>query len=202
MAMFTILLIPLAYLIGSISSAIIISRLRGLDDPRKVGSGNPGATNVLRSGDKTAAALTLLGDILKGLVPVLIAKWMQVDTLVLAFVGLAAFLGHLYPVYYDFKGGKGVATACGVILALNGWVALILVGIWLTLAFITRYSSLSALISAVSAPILFAMLGSPVPIIMLACVIAIMLLWRHRENIKRLREGTETRIKLPSKDKN
>lgn len=191
------LLLPIfAYLIGSISSAIIVSKLKGLEDPRKVGSGNPGATNVLRSGDKTAAAITLVGDILKGFIPVMIAKIVGGGPTLIALVGLAAFLGHLYPVYYQFKGGKGVATAVGVLLAINTLLVFFLVCIWLGLAFLTRYSSLAALVAAVAAPLILALVEPSLPYILLAATIAGFLIWRHRANIERLLNGTESKINL------
>ncbi|MCP4011253.1 MAG: glycerol-3-phosphate 1-O-acyltransferase PlsY [Proteobacteria bacterium] len=188
----------IAYLVGSFSSAIIISRLKGLEDPRNVGSGNPGATNVLRSGDKTAAILTLLGDILKGFVPVLIARLIGGGPALVALVGLAAFLGHLYPVYYQFKGGKGVATAGGVLLAISPLSVFFLICLWFIIAFITRYSSLAALIAAVAAPLLLMLVKPMLPYIALAGVIAGFLIWRHRENITRLLKGTESKIDLNS----
>ncbi len=188
----------IAYLVGSFSSAIIISRLKGLEDPRNVGSGNPGATNVLRSGDKTAAILTLLGDILKGFVPVLIARLIGGGPALVALVGLAAFLGHLYPVYYQFKGGKGVATAGGVFLAISPLSVFFLICLWFIIAFITRYSSLAALVAAVSAPLLLMLVKPMLPYIALAGVIAGFLVWRHRENITRLLKGTESKIDLNS----
>ncbi len=188
----------IAYLVGSFSSAIIISRLKGLEDPRNVGSGNPGATNVLRSGDKTAAILTLLGDILKGFVPVLIARLIGGGPALVALVGLAAFLGHLYPVYYQFKGGKGVATAGGVFLAISPLSVFFLICLWFIIAFITRYSSLAALVAAVAAPLLLMLVKPMLPYIALAGVIAGFLIWRHRENITRLLKGTESKIDLNS----
>lgn len=192
--MLNILLLITAYLTGSISSAIIISRLKGLEDPRKVGSGNPGATNVLRSGDKSAAALTLLGDILKGLVPVLVAKLLGVGPLWVAVIGLATFLGHLYPVYYKFKGGKGVATAGGVLLGLSPLSVLILIVIWVAVAWRTHYSSLAALIAAISSPLFIAQTTHINAYTALAAVIALFLVWRHRDNVQRLLNGTESKI--------
>src|SRR4030065_681856 len=150
--MTTYLLPVFAYLVGSVSSAIVIARLFGLRDPREVGSGNPGATNILRYGRKKAAILTLLGDMLKGAVPVLLAHALGVDSVILALTMLAAFIGHVFPVFHGFKGGKGVATAFGALVAMNGWVGLALVGSWLVMAFTTRYSSLSAITVAVLAP--------------------------------------------------
>jgi len=197
--MLNLLLIVVAYLVGSISSAIIISRLKGLEDPRKVGSGNPGATNVLRSGDKSAAAMTLLGDIFKGLFPVLLAKWLGLAPQWVALVGLAAFLGHLYPVYYQFKGGKGVATAAGVLLGVNPLSVLIMIVVWLAVAWRTRYSSLAALIAAVTSPLFIYQITGITAYTLMAVVIAGFLLWRHRANIQRLRDGTESKISFGKK---
>jgi len=194
--MLNIILPIAAYLIGSISSAIIISKLYSLEDPRNVGSGNPGATNVLRSGNKTAAALTLVGDILKGFLPLLAAKLFALSPTLIALTGLLAFLGHLYPIYYQFKGGKGVATAGGVLIGISPLVVLILIVIWLASAFISRYSSLSALIAAIAAPILIALIKPELAYIILGVVIAIFLFWRHRANIDRLLKGSETKISL------
>ena len=194
--MLLILLPVIAYLVGSISSAIIISRLKGLEDPRNVGSGNPGATNVLRSGDKSAAALTLLGDILKGLLPVLLARFLNAEPVVIAVVGLAAFLGHLYPLYYRFKGGKGVATAIGVLLAISPLTAFFVVCIWLVIALLTHYSSLAALIAALSAPLLFMLIKPNLAYVIMAGILAGLLAWRHQANITRLLNGTESKIDL------
>ena len=194
--MLKFLLPVVAYFIGSISSAIVISKLKGLEDPRKVGSGNPGATNVLRSGDKTAALLTLMGDVFKGFIPVMIAKIMGGGPILIALVGLAAFLGHVFPYYYNYKGGKGVATAAGVFLAIDTLVAFFLVCIWLAVVLITQYSSLAALVAAVAAPLLLLLLAPSMPNIILAAVIAAILVWRHHENIERLLAGTESKIDI------
>ncbi len=141
-----IYLLPLAaYLFGSISTAVLIARAMGLQDPREVGSRNPGATNILRYGGKTAAVLTLLGDILKGVIPVLIARALTADAVIITLCGFAAFLGHLFPVFFSFRGGKGVATALGVWFALNPWVGLALLATWILMALLFRYSSLAAL---------------------------------------------------------
>jgi len=192
-----ILLLPiLAYLIGSISSAITISRIKGLEDPRNVGSGNPGATNVLRSGDKSAAIMTLAGDILKGFLPVLLARLLGGGPALVALVGLAAFLGHLYPAYYQFKGGKGVATASGVLLAISPLSAFFLVCIWFIIALLTRYSSLAALIAAVASPLIMMLVKPGLPYVVLCGAIAGFLVWRHHENINRLLNGTEAKIDL------
>jgi glycerol-3-phosphate acyltransferase PlsY len=192
--MIAYLLPVFAYLLGSVSSAIVIARLFGLQDPRQVGSGNPGATNILRYGGKKAAILTLLGDVLKGVIPVLLARALGVEPLVAALTMLAAFLGHLFPVFHGFKGGKGVATAFGALLALNGWVGLLLAGSWLVMAFATRYSSLSAITVTLASPFyVWWLVGEPV-LIGATGVMGAFLLWRHRGNIQKLLAGTETRI--------
>jgi glycerol-3-phosphate acyltransferase PlsY len=190
----------LAYLVGSISSAITISKLKGLEDPRNVGSGNPGATNVLRSGDKTAAVLTLLGDILKGFLPVMVVKLAGASPVLVALVGLVAFLGHLYPVYYQFKGGKGVATAAGVLLAISPLSVFFLICIWFAIAFLAGYSSLAALIAAATAPLILMLVKPTLAYVVLAGVIAGFLIWRHRENITRLLNGQESKINLTGSD--
>jgi glycerol-3-phosphate acyltransferase PlsY len=183
-----------AYLLGSVSSAIVIARLFGLKDPREVGSGNPGATNILRYGGKKAAILTLLGDVLKGAVPVLIAHLLGVASVILALTMLAAFLGHVFPVFHGFKGGKGVATAFGALAAMNGWVGLALIGSWLVMAVITRYSSLSAITVSVLAPVYVWWFTRDPALILATGVMGLMLLWRHRSNIQKLLAGTETKI--------
>ncbi|MEA3292007.1 MAG: glycerol-3-phosphate 1-O-acyltransferase PlsY [Pseudomonadota bacterium] len=192
--MLTYLLPPLAYLFGSISSAIIVSRLMGLPDPRSTGSKNPGATNVLRIGNKKAAAITLLGDVLKGLIPVLIARLITTNPVVLSLVGLAALLGHLFPLFFGFKGGKGVATAIGVIAGLSPPLALTLILTWLVMALLFRYSSLAALTAAVLAPLYSLWLLPGRPYLLFTLALAALLLWRHRENIRRLLDGTEKKI--------
>ena len=191
----TACLLPvIAYLLGSISSAIVIARLFGLKDPREVGSGNPGATNILRYGGKKAAILTLLGDVLKGVAPVLIAHTLGVDSVILALTMLAAFLGHVFPVFHGFKGGKGVATAFGALTAMNGWVGLALVGSWLVMAVTTRYSSLSAITVSVLAPVFVWWFVREPALILATGIMALLLLWRHRSNIQKLLAGTETKI--------
>ena len=182
------------YLVGSISSAVIVSRLMGLPDPRQEGSGNPGATNVLRLGGKLAAALTLIGDILKGAIPVLIAASLTAEPMAIALAGAGSFFGHLFPVFFGFKGGKGVATALGVFLAINPFIALSLALTWLTIAIIFRFSSLAAIISSASAPLWAWWFDSSDVYIVLAFALAIILVWRHSENIKRLIAGTESKI--------
>ena len=197
--MLAIILTALSYLFGSVSSAIIVCKVMGLPDPRSSGSNNPGATNVLRIGGKKAAAITLLGDVLKGLIPVLIVKMVSEDAMIVSLAAGAAFLGHLYPVFFGFRGGKGVATASGVYLGLSWQLTLVLLGVWLVVAVLFRYSSLAALIAAAVAPVVVYFLLPGTPYLVLTVVIAILLFWRHRENIKRLASGSESRIRLGSK---
>ncbi len=188
------LFIPLAYLIGSVSSAIVIAKLMGLEDPRKVGSHNPGATNILRYAGKPAAALTLLGDVLKGVIPVLIVRAFTNDPLILALVGFMAFLGHLYPVFFGFRGGKGVATGLGVWVALSPWVALALLLTWVIVAALFRYSSLSALTAAVLAPVYVWIFLGEIPYVVMSLAMSALLIWRHHTNIQKLFTGKESKI--------
>lgn len=190
----SVLLVVVAYLMGSLSSAIILSRLLGLQDPRSVGSGNPGATNVLRYGGKKVAALTLLGDIAKGAIPVLLAHSLTVSSQVMAWVMLAAFLGHLFPVFFKFKGGKGIATALGVLTAYDPLLGLVLIVTWLTTALVTRISSLSGLVATLVAPIFLYWRGEPQSILMATAAITVLIFWRHRANIQRILKGEEARI--------
>lgn len=193
----------LAYLLGSLSFAVIVSAVMGLNDPRSYGSKNPGATNVLRSGNKVAAAATLLLDGLKGWLPVVLVKWFGADHGLgdgtVALVGLAAFLGHLYPVFFQFKGGKGVATAAGVLLGVSGVLGLATVMTWLIVAYFSRYSSLAALAAAVFAPFYY-LLGDRVVwyvdkgILVVLVTISVLLVYRHRQNITKLIKGTETKL--------
>ena len=190
-------LIPLvwtvaAYLIGSISFGIIFSKLFGLPDPRTVGSGNIGATNIARSGKKLPAILTLLGDALKGWLPVWLALQNNMLMWVVAAVGLAVFFGHLYPIYHRFKGGKGVATALGVMLAVSPWLALACLLTWVIVFAVSRTSSLSAIVAAVASPFFAAWLLLPYKnYVLMVLVMAVMLVWRHRSNIQKLLDGTE-----------
>lgn len=182
----------LAYLLGSVSAAILVCRAMGLPDPRTDGSHNPGTTNVLRLGGKPAAALTLTGDMLKGVIPVLLAREYGLDDLLLSAIGLAAFLGHLYPVFFRFEGGKGVATALGVLLALHWVLGLAVVGIWISAFALTRISSVGAIAGFVAAPFLASYL---MPEAMLGVVgMSLLLLARHKANIKALLNGTERRF--------
>ena len=191
-----IVLVVLGYLCGSLASAVIVCRIMKLPDPRKQGSGNPGATNVLRLGGKKAAALTLAGDVLKGAVPVLLAHLLSDSPVVLASTAVAAIVGHMYPVFFQFKGGKGVATTFGAVAALVYPVALFMGAVWVLTAMATRYASLASLAAAVAAP-LFALVFIQEPATILALVIiAALLVYRHRENIQRLRDGIESEINL------
>ena len=183
-----------AYLIGSLSSAIIVCKIMGLPDPRGEGSGNPGATNVLRFGGKKAAAITLFGDMVKGLIPVLVAKYFDVSILTLALVGLAAFLGHLYPVFFQFKGGKGVATMLGVLFGFSWWIGLATAGTWLFMAKIVKISSLSALVATALAPVYVWYWFNQQAVIIVTIIMTVILFWRHRSNIQNLVKGTEDSI--------
>jgi len=186
----------LGYLLGSLSSAIIICHLMGLPDPRNSGSGNPGATNVLRFGNKLAAALTLAGDLLKGLLPVLLARWLDAGVVIIATTAAAAFLGHLFPLFFGFKGGKGVATAFGVYLALDLQLAGALLVTWVIIALVSRYSSLAALSAAVLAPVYVFFISHQFAYVITTILIAILILWRHRSNIQRLFAGKEDKIRF------
>ena len=186
----------LAYLFGSISSAVIVCRAMALPDPRASGSKNPGATNVLRIGGKKAAVITLAGDALKGLIPVLVAGALSDHSVVIALAGAGAFLGHLYPVFFAFKGGKGVATAAGVFAGLSVTVSALLVLVWLAAALVFRYSSLAALIAAAVAPLLALWLLPEPGYFVMSLVVAALLFWRHRENIRRIKAGAESKIRF------
>jgi glycerol-3-phosphate acyltransferase PlsY len=190
-------LLPLfiaAYLIGSVPFAIVSSRLFGLPDPRQYGSGNPGATNVLRSGNKAAALTTLAGDCAKGWLAVWAASRLGFSPVEAALAGLAAFLGHVFTIFLRFNGGKGVATALGVLAGISGWIALSALLVWLATAYVTRYSSAAALAAAATAPIAgFAVFGSD-PVVAVLALIAALLVWRHAANVRRLIDGTESRI--------
>lgn len=181
-----------SYLLGSVSFAIVVSRLMRLPDPRSYGSKNPGATNVLRTGRKTAAALTLAGDALKGLVAVVVCRLYVPEAV--PYAGLAAFLGHLYPVFHRFQGGKGVATAAGVLFAFDWRLGLGTVATWIIIVAFLRYSSLAALVAAVFAPFFAALLFGVNATFGVVLAMALLLVWRHRENIGRLIAGTESRV--------
>lgn len=192
--MSTLIAIVIAYLFGSISSAIIVCKIMGLPDPRTEGSRNPGTTNVLRLGGKKAAVITLLGDVLKGVVPVLLAKWDGFDAFSLSLIAFAAFLGHLYPIFFSFKGGKGVATAFGCLLALAWPLGAALAVTWIIIAFVFRYSSLAALTAACLAPF-YAVYFTDPSITIMTSVISLLLIMRHRQNIYNLFSGKESKIK-------
>jgi len=188
----------IAYLIGSISFAVIVSRAMGLPDPRTFGSKNPGATNMLRTGRKVAAGLTLLGDSAKGWLAVFLTELMFASAVVPAYkmslVAIAVVVGHMYPVFHRFQGGKGVATALGVLLAINVWLAACTAATWIIIALFFRISSLAALIAAASAPFVCYMLYGVHPFTGAVSVIAVLLIWRHKSNIRNLLAGTEGRM--------
>lgn len=188
-------LIVCAYLIGSISAAIIVCKILNLPDPRTQGSNNPGATNVLRIGGKKAAAVVLIGDGLKGVIPVLIAQYLNIGLLELAFVAMAAFLGHVYPIFFGFKGGKGVATFIGALLALNYLVGLSFILTWLFIAKVLKISSLSALIATLLTPIYFYFIADNLNATYVISVICIWIFFTHRSNIQRILSGEESVIK-------
>ena len=187
--------IVVAYLIGSISFGIIFSQLFGLPDPRTVGSGNIGATNIARSGKKLPAILTLLGDAFKGWFPVWLALQSGMLMWVVAAVGLAVFFGHLYPIYHQFKGGKGVATALGVMLAISVWLGLAALITWALVFALTRYSSLAAVVAAILAPVYAWFLLPYKDYVLMVLIMTVMLIWRHRTNIQKLLAGTESGFK-------
>ncbi|MFZ9676723.1 MAG: glycerol-3-phosphate 1-O-acyltransferase PlsY [Quisquiliibacterium sp.] len=194
----SIVAVLLAYLLGSVSFAVLVSRVMGLADPRSYGSGNPGATNVLRTGNKMAALLTLVGDGAKGWLAVFVAKAFAVrfglGDGAIALVALAVFCGHLFPVFHRFAGGKGVATAAGVLLAINPWLGLATLLTWLIIAYFFRYSSLAALVSSVFAPLYYTFLFGADVIAFAVVIMSGLLVWRHRGNIAKLMAGKESRI--------
>ena len=200
--MFIVFFIVPAYLMGSLSFAVIVSRLFGLPDPRKHGSGNPGATNMLRTGRKSAAALTLIGDMAKGWLAVFLARYFGsqygVEITATYCAAVAVFLGHLYPIFFGFKGGKGVATALGVLFAISPWLGLTTLVGWLIVFALTRTSSLAALTAATLAPILgMYLIGGTLPVVAL-CIISALIFWRHRTNIRRLLAGEEGHFAKPA----
>ena len=200
---YSVLAVLASYLLGSLSFAVIVSRVMGLNDPRTYGSKNPGATNVLRSGSKAAAVVTLLLDAVKGWLPVVLVRWfgepLGLDEGTVAMAGLAAFLGHLWPVFFRFEGGKGVATALGVLVGISGWLGLVLGLLWLAVAAVSRYSSLASLAAAVLAPVIYVLAGgllwySERSIVGAIVAMSALLVWRHKENITRLIQGKESRL--------
>lgn len=198
-----LLAVVAGYLIGSLSFAVIVSRVMGLNDPRTFGSKNPGATNVLRSGSKGAAIATLLLDAAKGWLPVVLVKWYGsaygMGDGTMAMVGLAAFLGHVFPVFFRFQGGKGVATALGVLLAFSGWLGLATMLIWLGMAVVFRYSSLASIMAALLAPVVYVLGDGGLwfmskSVVLAVAVMSLFLLYRHAKNINRLIKGTESKL--------
>ncbi len=194
--MYTLILV--AYLLGSVNSAIVMCKLFGLPSPRSVGSGNPGATNVLRLGNKTAAGLTLLSDVFKGIIPVVIGHLFHLPAASLCWIALAAVLGHVYPIYFAFKGGKGVATALGCLFAIHLLLGLAVGVVWLMMAACFRFSSLASIIALISAPIFGALFlghATLVPLILMTFLI----LYRHKSNVHKLMKGTESKLGVKSK---
>ena len=191
-----LLIVLFAYLVGSLSSGIIVSQIFKLPDPRTMGSKNPGATNVMRTGNKKAAIFTLLGDLLKGTLVLMLAKNLGFENFIIVCVALAVLIGHIYPVFYKFQGGKGVAPAVGILIALNLKLALIVVCVWLAVFFISRYSSLSAIVASISAPLIgfFIMKDQSIYCVAYA-LITIIILLKHHTNIKKLISGTELKFK-------
>ena len=188
----------LAYLIGSISFAVVVSKCYGLADPRTYGSKNPGATNVLRSGKKSAAVLTLLGDAVKGWLAVFLVQWFGprygVGEAGVALVAIAVFLGHLFPVFFKFVGGKGVATALGILLAVDPWLGLATLATWLVIAAFFRYSSLAAMVAALFAPLYHMMFWQMNEVTLAIAIMSLLLVWRHSDNIAKLIAGKESRL--------
>jgi len=191
-----LLIILFAYLVGSVSSGIIVSQIFNLPDPRTIGSKNPGATNVMRSGNKKAAIFTLLGDLLKAILVLTLAEYLGFNDLIIVCVALAVLIGHIYPIFYKFQGGKGVATAIGILIALNFKLALIVASIWLLVFGIWRYSSLAAIVAAISAPIVAIFILRDQSLYCIAfTLITIIILIKHQANIKKLLSGTELKFK-------
>ena len=205
-----LLLIPIAYLIGSVSFAVVVSKCMRLPDPHSYGSGNPGATNVLRTGNKLAAVLTLIGDALKGYLAVMLARVILGDASLTSTMGswilcgvvIAVFLGHLFPIFHGFKGGKGVATACGILFGINWILGAATLSTWIIVAMFMRYSSLAALAAAIFGPIYFVFLFGFQPMGAALLVVCLLLIWRHRSNIQNLLNGTESRIGSKGSKKN
>ncbi|MBA2492501.1 MAG: glycerol-3-phosphate 1-O-acyltransferase PlsY [Gammaproteobacteria bacterium] len=190
----SILLIIAAYLLGAISTAIIACRLLGATDPRTVGSGNPGATNVLRAGGRRAAGITFCGDVIKGLAPVVAARGLGLDDSVIGAVALAAFCGHVFPVYYGFKGGKGVATGLGALCGVHALVGISAFATWLLVASTTRFSSVAALATSLMAPVYMLIMTGSAWFSWATVIMAAIIIWRHRSNISQLLEGSEEKI--------
>jgi acyl phosphate:glycerol-3-phosphate acyltransferase len=196
--MSNLLALIISYLLGSLSCAVLLSKCLKLPDPRKTGSGNPGATNILRIAGKNQALAVLVGDALKGFVAILLARILGVHGFMLGLAGLSVVLGHVFPIFHKFKGGKGVATMLGTLLMLNFWVGLFAVAVWVVIAFLLRYASLSSLVAAVCAPIFILIFGDhqyAFPVLLIAALV----IWRHWENIEKLRSGNEDKMDLGKK---
>lgn len=189
-----LLFLIIAYLLGSLNSAIIVCNLLKLPDPRQQGSGNPGATNVKRVGGTNAAIIVLVGDVLKGLVPVLLAAWLGIGGIFLGLIALAAVLGHMYPLFFNFAGGKGVATTLGAVFGLSLWLGILVVLVWLVVMLLSRYVSLASMLATVATPVIAAALGHFGYVIPLA-IMAALVVYRHGSNIQRLRMGTENKFR-------
>lgn len=189
-----LILVSLAYLFGSISSAIVLCRIAGYPDPRRQGSGNPGASNILRLYGKKAAAITLAGDLLKGLLPVLVGRALQAPEVILASLGVAAFLGHLYPIFFQFEGGKGVATFIGILYGLAWPAGVAFMLVWIVIAATFRYSSLSALVATALSPVLVFIMVPSYAYLTATLLMAGFIFWRHQANIRKLLSGTERKI--------
>ena len=196
--LYSLAAVLIAYAVGSLSFAVIVSRAMGLSDPRSYGSGNPGATNVLRSGNRWAAVITLALDALKGYLPVMaaliLAPRFGFDAMTIGFVGLAAFVGHLWPLFFHFKGGKGVATAAGVLLAINPLLGLATLATWVLVALFFRYSSLASLVAAAFAPFYQLLIWGGSPLVLTIAVMSLLLFWRHSANLQKLIRGTESKL--------
>lgn len=194
-----IVAVIIAYLFGSISSAIITCKIMGLPDPRSEGSRNPGATNVLRIGGKKAAAVTMIGDVLKGVIPVLLAKWLGLSPLGIALTAFAAFLGHLYPIFFGFVGGKGVATLIGGIFVISWPTGICFLLTWLIITLLLRYVSLASMSAAALTPLYLWFFTHDLAYVIVALLMALMVIYRHRSNIINLRNGTENKIGFSKK---
>ena len=192
---YQIIITLIAYLIGSVSFGILASKLFNIADPRTMGSKNPGATNVMRQGNKVAAIFTLLGDMLKATILLLIAKFYGVSDSLIVLISIAVMLGHVYPIYYQFKGGKGVATALGILLGISPVLALSVFIIWIIIFFIWKFSSLAAMGATLSSPIIALWIGLSNQLVFLMCILSLIILVRHKSNIKNLLNGTESGFK-------
>ena len=192
---YQIIITLIAYLIGSVSFGILASKLFNITDPRTMGSKNPGATNVMRQGNKVAAIFTLLGDMLKATILLLIAKFYGVSDSLIVLISTALMLGHVYPIYYQFKGGKGVATALGILLGISPVMALSVFIIWIIIFFIWKFSSLAAIVATLSSPIIALWIGLSNQLVFLMCILSLIILVRHKTNIKNLLNGTESGFK-------